>query len=195
MEAVPTLVGIAGHVKGEEFPLEYGKKVTVGRSRSADWSLVQLSSWTSQGKQEQDEDHAFRTISGKHFEITMYNLGSIELVNLSSNGTKLDGKPLDRATITDVSTNSHEIAFGADEVLRLEVRGAKAEEGEAAKALDETLGKIEGGDEKAESSKDSDASDESDESEKSEESEESEESEKPEESEESEKSEEDKKED
>ena len=147
MDAVPKLVGIAGHVKGEELPLEYGKKVVVGRSRSADWSLVKLPSWTTKTKTEQDEDHAFRTVSGKHFEITMFNLGSIEVVNLSSNGTRLDGEPLDRQTITDISSKPHEIAFGADEVVRLELPGAdaaggaKAEESSAAKALDATLEK------------------------------------------------------
>ena len=150
MDAVPTLVGIAGHVKGEECPLEYGKKVVIGRSRGADWSLVQLKSWTDKTKQEQEDDHAFRTICGKHFEITMFNLGSIELVNLSSNGSRLDGKPFDRVTITDVATNSHEIAFGADEVLRLEVRGGPAG-GDAEKALNETLDKIDGAEDEKES--------------------------------------------
>jgi len=122
MDAVPTLVGIAGHMAGETFPLEYGKKVVIGRSRSADWSLVKLKAWADKSTQEQAADDSFRTISGRHFEITMYNLGSIELVNISSNGTRLDGKPLDRSTVTDVSTNTHEIAFGVDEVLRLELR-------------------------------------------------------------------------
>jgi hypothetical protein len=186
MEALPTLVGVAGHVKGEEYPLKYGTKVVVGRSRSADWSLVQLSSWTGKSKQEQEDDHAFRTISGKHFEITMYNLGSIELVNLSSNGTKLDGEAVDRTTITDVSTNSHEISFGADEVLKLELRGDRSD---AEKALDDTLDKIEGEGEgesgdadepstgetvKPEDSKGSDTSDASDQSDESEDSEKSE---------------------
>jgi hypothetical protein len=177
MDAVPKLVGVAGHVEGEELPLEYGKKVVVGRSRSADWSLVKLPGWTNKTKAEQDEDHAFRTVSGKHFEITMYNLGSIEVVNLSSNGTRLDGKPLDRETITDISSKTHEIAFGADEVLRLELPGAdataaaKPEESSAAKALDATLekNKVEGADgsEKSEESKESDKSDASDQSDKS----------------------------
>jgi hypothetical protein len=126
MDSVPTLVGIAGHVKGEELPLEYGKKVVIGRSRSADWSLVRFKSWTDKSKADQELDHAFRTVSGRHFEITMFNLGSIEVVNLSSNGTKLDGQPLDRSTITDVASKSHEISFGADEVLRLEMRPASA---------------------------------------------------------------------
>jgi len=131
MDSVPTLVGIAGHVKGEELPLEYGKKVVVGRSRAADWSLVRMKSWTGKAKPDQELDHAFRTVSGRHFEITMFNLGSIEVVNLSSNGTKLDGKPLDRATVTDVATKSHEISFGADEVVRLEMRAAPAGGGTA----------------------------------------------------------------
>lgn len=144
MDAVPTLVGIAGHVDGAVLPLEYGKKVVIGRSRSADWSLVSLESWTSKTKDEQENDHAFRTVSGKHFEITMFNLGSIELVNLSSNGTRLDGKTVDRTTITDVATNSHEIGFGADEVLRLELRGEGGEAAKPEKALDDTLEKISG---------------------------------------------------
>jgi hypothetical protein len=131
MESLPTLVGIAGHVKGEELPLEYGKKVVIGRSRAADWSLVRMKSWTAKTKPEQESDHAFRTVSGRHFEVTMFNLGSIEVVNLSSNGTKLDGQPLDRTTITDLASKSHEISFGADEVLRLEMRAKPGEAGSA----------------------------------------------------------------
>jgi pSer/pThr/pTyr-binding forkhead associated (FHA) protein len=116
------LVGVAGHVAGEELVLEYGKKVTVGRSRSADWSLVRMKSWTGKSEADQKADDAFRTVSGKHFEVTMFNLGSIEVVGLSRNGTQLDGKPVTRETITDVTAKSHEIRFGADEVLRLEAK-------------------------------------------------------------------------
>jgi hypothetical protein len=122
MTVTPRLVGVSGHVAGEELSLEYGKKVVVGRSRSADWSLVRLKSWTSKSEAEREADDAFRTVSGKHFEITMFNLGSIELVNLSPNGTLLDGKPVSRATLTDVASTPHEIRFGADEILRLEAK-------------------------------------------------------------------------
>ena len=122
MAVTPMLVGVAGHVAGEELALEYGKKVVVGRSRSADWSLVRMKAWTSRSEAERESDDAFRTVSGKHFEITMVNLGSIELVSLSPNGTMLDGKPVTRTTITDLASQSHEIRFGADEVVRLEAR-------------------------------------------------------------------------
>jgi hypothetical protein len=116
------LVGLAGHVAGEELALEYGKKVVVGRSRSADWSLVRMKPWAAKSEAERQADDAFRTVSGKHFEITMFNLGSIELVSLSPNGTQLDGQAVTRVTITDAASKAHEIRFGADEVLRLEAK-------------------------------------------------------------------------
>ena len=122
MTVTPRLVGISGHVAGEELTLEYGKKVVIGRSRSADWSLVRMKAWTAKSETEREADDAFRTISGKHFEITMFNLGSIELVNLSPNGTWLDGEPVTRTTITDVAAKAHQIRFGADEALRLETK-------------------------------------------------------------------------
>lgn len=128
-----TLVGVAGHVAGEELVLEYGKKVVVGRSRSADWSLVRMKSWAAKSQEERDKDDSFRTVSGKHFEVTMYNLGSVEVGNLSRNGTTLDGRPLERATLTDVAEKPHEVRFGADEVVRIE---ARAEAGPAAPAAE-----------------------------------------------------------
>lgn len=119
MQKVPVLVGLAGHVRGVRFPLEYGKTVVVGRSRSADLSLVCLDSYMKMGEEEQAKDRAFRTVSGKHFEVTMYNLKAIELVNLSPNGTYVDGKPVDRLLIDDVAEKEHEIAFGLAERLKL----------------------------------------------------------------------------
>lgn len=122
MTVTPKLIGTAGHVIGEELALEYGRKIVVGRSRSADWSLVRMKSWSGKTEDERNADDAFRTVSGKHFEITMFNLGSIELVNLSPNGTLLDGKPVTRTTLTDVASTPHEIRFGADEIVRLEAK-------------------------------------------------------------------------
>ncbi len=139
MEPVVVLVGTEGHVAGEEYALEYGKKIVIGRSRSADWSLVSLKSWRRLKPEEQELDTAFRTISGKHFEITMFNLGSIELTNLSGNGTRLDGKKCESQTITDLAEKTHEISFGVNEALRLEVRedGVVASSGDDEEALDQ----------------------------------------------------------
>jgi len=119
MQKVPVLVGIAGHVKGVHFPLEYGKTVVVGRSRSSDLSLRRLESYTRMSEEEREKDRAFRTVSGKHFEVTMYNLKAIEIVNLSPNGTYVDGKPVDRVLLDDITEKSHEIAFGLAERMKL----------------------------------------------------------------------------
>ena len=122
MPDVPALVGIEGHVKGEEMKLEYGKTIIVGRSRSADLSLRRMEAITSMSDVQRDSDNDLRTVSGRHFEITMYNIGSIEIVNLSPNGTYVDGKLADKIILDDVAENSHEIRMGTKEVFRLEMK-------------------------------------------------------------------------
>ncbi|HTL51351.1 MAG TPA: FHA domain-containing protein, partial [Planctomycetota bacterium] len=71
---------------------------------------------------QRDKDVALKTVSSQHFKITMFNLGSIEIVNMSENGTSVDGQVVQRVIITDVSAKPHEIRFGAKEAFRLEVR-------------------------------------------------------------------------
>ena len=122
MQKIPTLVGVAGHFSGESFALEYGKTVTVGRSRSADFSLRRTARYRGMDEGNREKDEAAKTVSAKHFQITMYNLGSIEIKNLSPNGTLVDGKTVDKLVIADISKKGHEIRFGADEILKLEMR-------------------------------------------------------------------------
>ncbi len=122
MQRIPTLVGVSGHFVGEVFPLEYGKPMTVGRSRTASFSLRRTMKYRTQEEKERDKDEAAKTVSAKHFQITMYNLRSIEIKNLSPNGTKLDGKAIETAVISDVASKPHEIRFGLDEGFRLEMR-------------------------------------------------------------------------
>ncbi|MCZ7644326.1 MAG: FHA domain-containing protein [Planctomycetota bacterium] len=122
MQRIPTLVGTGGHFAGEIHPLEYGKTISVGRSRSADFSLRRTQKYREQDPNTRETDASAKTVSGKHFEITMYNLGSIEIRNLSSNGTFVDGKRIDSAIVDDVAKTSHEIRFGQNEILKLEMR-------------------------------------------------------------------------
>lgn len=122
MQRIPTLVGVGGHFAGEVYALEYGKTISVGRSREADFSLRRTQVYRGQKPEEREGDESAKTVSAKHFEITMYNLGSIEIKNLSSNGTLVDGVPVKSQIISDVAKASHEIRFGADEVLKLEMR-------------------------------------------------------------------------
>ena len=125
MQRVPTLIGISGYVKGERFPLEYGVKVVVGRSREADLSLRRMAAWQRTTEDERQEDANLRMVSGTHFEIVMYNAKSIEIVNLSPNGTYLDDASITREIIDDIDTRAHLIRFGKDQVFSLEFAGAE----------------------------------------------------------------------
>jgi pSer/pThr/pTyr-binding forkhead associated (FHA) protein len=122
MQRVPTLVGVGGHFKGERYALRYGRTVTIGRSREADFSLKRTDTYRNQSNDDHDKDVAAKTVSGKHLQVTMYNLRSIEIKNLSPNGTQVDGKVIETIVINDVADKPHEIRFGNEEVLRLEMR-------------------------------------------------------------------------
>ena len=121
MQRVPTLIGISGHVKGERFPLEYGSKVVVGRSREADISIRRMVSWRAMSEEKREKDESLLTVSGRHFAITMYNTRSIEIENLSPNGTRLDDKPIESEIIGDINDRAHVIRFGRDEAFSLEL--------------------------------------------------------------------------
>jgi len=121
VQKIPTLVGVSGHFVGVAFALEYGRTIVVGRSRDADLCLRRSHKYREMKPEEREKDDAAKTVSGKHFEVTMYNLNSIEIKNLSSNGTHVDGKLIQTLRVDDIAKNSHEIRFGVDEVLRLEM--------------------------------------------------------------------------
>jgi pSer/pThr/pTyr-binding forkhead associated (FHA) protein len=113
---------VSGHFKSEVFRLEYGKTVTVGRSREADFCLRRSEAYRALGSAEQEADNAAKTVSGKHFQVTMYNLNSIEIRNLSANGTWVDGQRIDVVMVDDISQHAHEIRFGEQEILKLEMQ-------------------------------------------------------------------------
>lgn len=120
-QKIPTLVGTSGYSQGERFPLQYGKTLVIGRSRSADFSLRRLKKYLSLPLAEREKDEMFRTVSGRHFEITMYNLGAIEVKNLSGNGTLVDGEPIETLVIEDIDERAYKIEIGLREKFSLEM--------------------------------------------------------------------------
>jgi len=122
MQRIPTLIGVGGHFKGEQYTLRYGRTITIGRSRDADFSLKRTEAYRTLTPEEHDQDEAAQTVSAKHLQVTMYNLRSIEIKNLSPNGTQVDGRPVESLVINDIATTAHVINFGVQEVLRLEMR-------------------------------------------------------------------------
>ncbi|MBI2191411.1 MAG: FHA domain-containing protein [Planctomycetes bacterium] len=118
----PILIGIAGLIEGEQYPLQYGQSVVIGRSRSCDISLRKCARWQELPPEERNEEKDFKTVSRKHVRITFYNANSIEIEDLSSNGTFVDGQRVDRVLISDIKERDHEIQLGTQERFRLSWR-------------------------------------------------------------------------
>jgi pSer/pThr/pTyr-binding forkhead associated (FHA) protein len=118
----PVLVGIRGVVEGEVFELEYGRSLVIGRSRECDVSLRDCPRWIELEQAGNLPDDGARTVSRKHLKITYHDASSIEIEDLSSNGTFVDGKRIDRMVVTDVKETPHEVVLGAGEGFRLEWR-------------------------------------------------------------------------
>ncbi len=118
----PVLVGIRGVAQGEVFPLMAGKATVIGRSRSCDISLKNGKRLEEAEKAGEVSEETSKTVSRKHLKLIFENAGSIELEDLSSNGTFVDGKRIDRLVITDAREKTHEIQLGGGDVFRLEWR-------------------------------------------------------------------------
>ena len=118
----PILVGTKGVVEGETFELEYGCPIVIGRSRECDFSLWSCKRWAEMEESKAPLEEESKTVSRKHLKITFRDANNIEIEDLSSNGTFVDGERIDRLVITDVKKKSHEIMLGAGEAFRLEWR-------------------------------------------------------------------------
>jgi len=118
------LVGVEGFIRGEEYPLWRGATVVIGRSRSCDISLRRCRSWLALDPAKRDEEKDFKTVSRKHVRLSYIGEDSIEIEDLSSNGTFLDGHRVTRAVIHNLRERSHELVLGSREKLRLEWRAS-----------------------------------------------------------------------
>jgi pSer/pThr/pTyr-binding forkhead associated (FHA) protein len=124
-ERCPVLVGIDGFVRGEEIPLQYGKTIIIGRSRGCDVSLRRCPRWRELESEEKDKQTDFKTVSRKHLRVTFYNANGIELEDLSSNGTFVDGKRIARILISDIKERDHDVLLGTRERFKLEWKTPK----------------------------------------------------------------------
>ena len=115
----PALIGIEGFVQGEVYPLQYGQSVIIGRSRSCDISLRRCRRWLELDPASRNAEKDFKTVSRKHVRISFHNANSIEIEDLSSNGTFVDGKRIDRTLISDIKERDHEILLGTREKFKL----------------------------------------------------------------------------
>lgn len=117
------VMGLRGFLRGEERFLEVGQALVIGRSRRAG-----LSTRRSKILKARDDWQAviasepFLTVSRNHVCIRFLHRHVVEIEDTSANGTYLDGKRItQKLALTDLHRQSHILAFGAREQLKLDL--------------------------------------------------------------------------
>jgi pSer/pThr/pTyr-binding forkhead associated (FHA) protein len=109
------LVGQGGLVEGERVKVSLGESVVLGRSRLCDLSLkksLRYLECDGADRRALRERLSFRAVSRRHCCITYLAPDLVEVVNLSPNGTFVDGHRVDPLVLRDARSRSHEIRLG-----------------------------------------------------------------------------------
>jgi len=114
------LRGVEGLVEGEVFPLSYGQTVIVGRSRNCDISLKKSRKYQTLTEDQKKNDTDFLSVSRRHTKISFYNSQSIEIEDMSANGTYVNGEKVSKKVIGDIKDKSYELRLGTREKFKLE---------------------------------------------------------------------------
>ena len=105
---------------GETLKLSMGETIVVGRSRHCDWSLKRTPAYLTSTGDRRDrikKSIAFRSVSRQHVRISFLAPDMVDVENLSSNGTIVDGSRVDRIVLKDCETQAHSIQLGPSGVI------------------------------------------------------------------------------
>jgi hypothetical protein len=112
--------GLSGFLIGEEKRVLVGESLVIGRSRRAGLSTRRAKKLKARPDWEKVIGTAsFLTVSRRHTRIDHVSPGVIEITDLSSNGTYLDGKAIARVTVSDLRDKTHLLGVGAQERFEL----------------------------------------------------------------------------
>jgi pSer/pThr/pTyr-binding forkhead associated (FHA) protein len=109
------LKGLGDVAEGETLKLCLGESVVCGRSRHCEWSLKRAPGYLKHEDGERREIRrtvAWRSTSRRHCRITYIAPDMVDIENLSTNGTLVDGHQVDRIVLTDCRNRTHEIMLG-----------------------------------------------------------------------------------
>jgi pSer/pThr/pTyr-binding forkhead associated (FHA) protein len=109
------LRGVEGIGKDEKAKISLGESLDVGRSRHCGWSLKKCATYLKDVDGEREairESVAFKSVSRRHCRVTYLAPDLVEVVNLSRNGTFVDGHRVDRIVLDDCRSASHRIQLG-----------------------------------------------------------------------------------
>ena len=107
--------GRAGVGEGERLKVSLGETVWNGRSRDCQFSLKKTPRFLRDEGGERAairESLGYRAVSRRHCRVTYLAPDLVEIVNLSRNGTFVDGHRVDRIVLGDIRAASHEIRLG-----------------------------------------------------------------------------------
>lgn len=114
--------GIDGLLEGEERWLAVGEAIVIGRSRHVDFSTRRAR--CLEGREDAADvlkSNAFNAVSRRHVRIHYLHPNLVEIKDLSTNGTFLDGKRVDCVAVQDLATETHILALGKQEKLHLQI--------------------------------------------------------------------------
>lgn len=115
-----TLRGTGPLGDGETLKLSLGETIVCGRSRHCDWSLKRAPAYLQSAGESRDsirESLAFRSVSRQHVRIAFLAPDMVDVENLSSNGTVVDGSRVDRIVLKDCERATHAIRLGPEGVV------------------------------------------------------------------------------
>lgn len=104
---------------GSHLGIRIGDTVVLGRSRYCDWSLKRTPAWLRLPDDERTRIRgtlAWRATSRRHCRISYLAPDLVDVENLSTNGTFVDGRRIDRLVLTDCREQAHTIRLGPDGV-------------------------------------------------------------------------------
>lgn len=121
MEDLVLIRGVDGLVEGEVFPLRVGQSVLIGRSRGCEICLKRCKKYADLPEDVRHQDEEFLSVSRKHVRITFTATDGVEIEDLSTNGTFVDGERLNgKSLLSDLRDKGHDLRLGTREKLRIE---------------------------------------------------------------------------
>ncbi len=120
------LLGRGGLFAGEEARILLGQCLVLGRSRSCDLSVARTTPFQRLGREEVERHASYRRISRKHVRICLVEPDVVEIEDLSTNGTLVNGHRVNRIRLAGFSSPESLaiVEFGEGERIELTPGGA-----------------------------------------------------------------------
>jgi hypothetical protein len=122
------VAGRSGLFKGEQSYLHVGQCLVVGRSRTCDFSVAKAAECLRLTKEALEQHSSYRRISRKHFRLCLLSADILEVEDLSTNGTVVNGHLVHRVQITGFTSQAKTVMveFGDGETIVVEPASGRA---------------------------------------------------------------------